>query len=118
MGFESLQARSRFPELQRPVSSESVHLVLHHARLSGDVYLLPVAPDAFRPSLASAFERRYRQLKCRYVLENFPGLKEIFFDDDTFNYRKARTIELCAEAEEAELHLVAARRASPPITTR
>src|SRR5256885_8785241 len=35
--------------------------------------------------------------ECRYVLENFPGLKEIFFDDDTFNYRKARTIEVCAE---------------------
>ncbi len=35
--------------------------------------------------------------ECRYTLENFPGLKEIFFDDDTFNYRKARTIELCAE---------------------
>ncbi|HLW76621.1 MAG TPA: hopanoid biosynthesis associated radical SAM protein HpnJ [Bryobacteraceae bacterium] len=33
--------------------------------------------------------------ECRYTLENFPGLKEIFFDDDTFNYRKARTIELC-----------------------
>ena len=26
-----------------------------------------------------------------------PGLKEIFFDDDTFNYQKARTIELCAK---------------------
>ena len=35
--------------------------------------------------------------ECRYILENFPGLKEIFFDDDTFNYRKQRTIELCAE---------------------
>ncbi len=35
--------------------------------------------------------------ECRYTLENFPGLKEIFFDDDTFNYRKARTVELCAE---------------------
>jgi hopanoid biosynthesis associated radical SAM protein HpnJ len=33
--------------------------------------------------------------ECRYVQENFPGLKEIFFDDDTFNYQKARTIELC-----------------------
>ena len=32
--------------------------------------------------------------ECKYALENFPGLKEIFFDDDTFNYRKARTIEL------------------------
>jgi radical SAM superfamily enzyme YgiQ (UPF0313 family) len=32
----------------------------------------------------------------RYVKENFPGLKEVFFDDDTFNYRKQRTIDLCA----------------------
>jgi hopanoid biosynthesis associated radical SAM protein HpnJ len=35
--------------------------------------------------------------ECKFVLENFPGLKEIFFDDDTFNYQKARTIELCAK---------------------
>ena len=33
--------------------------------------------------------------EVRWTLENFPGLKEIFFDDDTFNYQKARTIELC-----------------------
>jgi len=35
--------------------------------------------------------------ECQYVLENFPGLKEIFFDDDTFNYKKERTIDLCAK---------------------
>jgi hopanoid biosynthesis associated radical SAM protein HpnJ len=35
--------------------------------------------------------------ECRWALENFPGLKEIFFDDDTFNYRKDRTIELCGK---------------------
>jgi len=35
--------------------------------------------------------------ECRYVLENFKGLKEIFFDDDTFNYKKERTLQLCAE---------------------
>jgi hopanoid biosynthesis associated radical SAM protein HpnJ len=35
--------------------------------------------------------------ECRYALENFPGLREIFFDDDTFNYQKARTIELCSK---------------------
>ena len=35
--------------------------------------------------------------ECKYVLENFPGLKEIFFDDDTFNYKKERTLELCAK---------------------
>lgn len=33
--------------------------------------------------------------ECRWALENFPGLKEIFFDDDTFNYQKKRTVELC-----------------------
>jgi hopanoid biosynthesis associated radical SAM protein HpnJ len=33
--------------------------------------------------------------ECRWALENNPGLKEIFFDDDTFNYRKERTIQLC-----------------------
>ncbi len=35
--------------------------------------------------------------ECRYALESFPGLKEIFFDDDTFNYKKERTIALCKE---------------------
>lgn len=33
--------------------------------------------------------------EVRYAMETFPGLKEIFFDDDTFNYQKARTIEIC-----------------------
>jgi hopanoid biosynthesis associated radical SAM protein HpnJ len=30
-----------------------------------------------------------------YAKDAFPYVKEIFFDDDTFNYQKARTIELC-----------------------
>jgi radical SAM superfamily enzyme YgiQ (UPF0313 family) len=33
----------------------------------------------------------------KYALEAFPNIKEIFFDDDTFNYRKERTIELCSK---------------------
>ena len=33
--------------------------------------------------------------ECKWAIENFPGLKEIFFDDDTFNYKGKRTIELC-----------------------
>jgi hopanoid biosynthesis associated radical SAM protein HpnJ len=33
--------------------------------------------------------------ECKWALENFAGLKEIFFDDDTFNYKGKRTIELC-----------------------
>ncbi|MCX6608521.1 MAG: hopanoid biosynthesis associated radical SAM protein HpnJ [Acidobacteria bacterium] len=35
--------------------------------------------------------------EVRWVKDNFPGLKEVFFDDDTFNYQKARTIALCNE---------------------
>jgi hopanoid biosynthesis associated radical SAM protein HpnJ len=35
--------------------------------------------------------------EVKWIKENFPGLKEIFFDDDTFNYQKARTIALCNE---------------------
>ena len=30
-----------------------------------------------------------------WARQNFPNIKEIFFDDDTFNYRKERTIEVC-----------------------
>jgi len=41
--------------------------------------------------------------ECRYVQENFPGLKEIFFDDDTFNYQKARTIELCGKLKSLKM---------------
>src|SRR5438874_11292015 len=35
--------------------------------------------------------------EVRYAIEAFPQVKEVFFDDDTFNYQKARTIELCAK---------------------
>lgn len=37
--------------------------------------------------------------EVRWSLENFPGLQEIFFDDDTFNIRKDRVIELCKKLE-------------------
>jgi hopanoid biosynthesis associated radical SAM protein HpnJ len=33
--------------------------------------------------------------EVRYAIEAHPQAREIFFDDDTFNYQKARTIELC-----------------------
>src|SRR5690242_2343060 len=33
--------------------------------------------------------------EVRFALDAFPQVKEIFFDDDTFNYQKARTVELC-----------------------
>lgn len=38
-----------------------------------------------------------------WAKENFPGLQEIFFDDDTFNYQKKRTIELCKKLERANV---------------
>ena len=41
--------------------------------------------------------------ECKWTLENFPGLKEIFFDDDTFNYRKERTIQLCNKLKDLKM---------------
>jgi uncharacterized membrane protein len=79
--------------------------LLHLARLPGAVHVLPVAADALRPSLAPALGRRRRQRGATRS-ENFPGLKEIFFDDDTFNYRKDAHHRTLQEAEAAELHLV------------
>jgi hopanoid biosynthesis associated radical SAM protein HpnJ len=35
--------------------------------------------------------------EVRYAFQTFPGLREVFFDDDTFNYQKARTLELCRQ---------------------
>jgi len=35
--------------------------------------------------------------EVRHALGAFPEIQEIFFDDDTFNYRKARTLDLCAK---------------------
>jgi hopanoid biosynthesis associated radical SAM protein HpnJ len=35
--------------------------------------------------------------EVRFALDAFPQVKEIFFDDDTFNYQKARTIDLCSK---------------------
>ncbi len=33
--------------------------------------------------------------EVRFVRDAFPHVREVFFDDDTFNYQKARTIDLC-----------------------
>ena len=49
-----------FTRYNVPFLLNPVHLVLHHARLPGDVHLLPVAADAFRTSLAAALLRRRR----------------------------------------------------------
>jgi radical SAM superfamily enzyme YgiQ (UPF0313 family) len=35
--------------------------------------------------------------EVRWIRDNMPEVKEIFFDDDTFNYRKERTLEICAK---------------------
>jgi radical SAM superfamily enzyme YgiQ (UPF0313 family) len=37
--------------------------------------------------------------EARYALEQFPNAKELFFDDDTFNYRKERTIDLARKLQ-------------------
>ena len=35
--------------------------------------------------------------EMKWAKENFPDVKEFFFDDDTFNIQKVRTIELCSK---------------------
>ena len=37
--------------------------------------------------------------EVRFALEQFPNIKEVFFDDDTFNYRKERTIEVARKLQ-------------------
>ena len=96
LGHQGLPARPGHHALQRPVPAAPVPGVLHLARLPGHVHLLPVAADALRPSLAAALGRR-RGKRGALRAETFPDLREIFFDDDTFNYQKARTIEVCRE---------------------
>ena len=47
------------------------------------------------PYRARSAESVYQEMKR--AKELFPQVKEFFFDDDTFNYRKERTLELCAK---------------------
>jgi hopanoid biosynthesis associated radical SAM protein HpnJ len=37
--------------------------------------------------------------EVRWALKRFPQVREIFFDDDTFNYKKSRTVELCKKLQ-------------------
>jgi radical SAM superfamily enzyme YgiQ (UPF0313 family) len=39
----------------------------------------------------------------KWAKENFPEVKEFFFDDDTFNIQKARTVELCEKLKPLNL---------------
>jgi hopanoid biosynthesis associated radical SAM protein HpnJ len=41
--------------------------------------------------------------EAAFAKEAFPYVKELFFDDDTFNYQKARTIELCQKLKPLKL---------------
>ncbi len=53
-----LQARPGYHALQRAVPAAPVSVLLHRAGLPGAVHLLPVAPDAERPSVAHAQRER------------------------------------------------------------
>ena len=43
--------------------------------------------------------------EVRWAIQNFVGLKEIFFDDDTFNYKRERTIEICDKLKKMRAEL-------------
>ena len=56
-----------------------------------------------RTRLAQALHRRRRRRNGPRQGELWPDVKEFFFDDDTFNIQKARTIELCAKLKPLKL---------------
>jgi len=66
--------------------------------MPGPVHILLVAADPLghRWRLRSSDDVAN---EVRYAMEQFPNIKEIFFDDDTFNYRKERTIELARKLQ-------------------
>jgi len=64
--------------------------------MPGAVHLLPLASDAQRTSVAQAFTDDVAAEMAK-AKEYWPYVKEFFFDDDTFNLQKARTVELCAK---------------------
>jgi radical SAM superfamily enzyme YgiQ (UPF0313 family) len=66
--------------------------------MPGAVHVLPVAADPLGAPLAPALADDVAN-EVRYAMEQFPNIKEIFFDDDTFNYRKERTIELAKKLQ-------------------
>ncbi len=105
LGDEDVQARPGHHALQRPVPAESVHFVLHLARLPGDVHVLPLAADAFGPSLAAALDRRRGQRSA---------VRAGAVPADEGNLLRRRYLQLSEgahhravqEAQAAELHLV------------
>ena len=66
------------------------------------MHLLPVAADPERSRLAEALTDDVAA-ELKWAKENFPEVKEFFFDDDTFNIQKVRTIELCEKLKPLNL---------------
>lgn len=42
--------------------------------------------------------------EMEYIIENFPAVKEIFFEDDTMTINQKRVLEMCKEIKERGLH--------------
>ena len=95
LGDQGLQARSGRHALQRSVPAESVHLVLHVARLPGACARSACGRRRTRATAGGCARPTTSPTKCATRSSISRSIKEIFFDDDTFNYRKERTIELC-----------------------
>jgi len=79
---------------KRALPAPSLHCALLHPALPGAVYLL------LWPQTLSGHAWRKRSTddvaaELAWAKQNFPEVKEFFFDDDTFNIQKVRTIELC-----------------------
>ena len=64
--------------LQHPYMS-----LVHRPRLQVALHLLPVAPDHRRPQIPLHVRSPAWSRTCSMCKDNFPAVKEIFFDDDT-----------------------------------
>jgi len=59
--------------------------------------LLVARKTLMGPRLAQTLHRRRSRRDGTGQVEYWPRVKDFFFDDDTFNIQKARTVELCAK---------------------
>ncbi|MFH8080756.1 MAG: radical SAM protein [Candidatus Aenigmatarchaeota archaeon] len=61
-------------------------------------------PQSFTMHLFRARSPKNVVDEMEYIIENFPAVKEIFFEDDTFTINQNRVIEICKEIKERGLH--------------
>ena len=79
-------------------------------RLQVALHLLPVAADRRRPPLSRAHRSSMWSRRSSCAEQDFPQVKEFFFDDDTFTDNLPRVEAIARGARQARRHLVVQRQ--------